>query len=162
MPEPRSESNRPLPDALPRWEKPGILVGVDGSEASRAALRYAVQLAPKLDLPVHALLAWDFPSILWSDADRHPEEAYETLETSAKQLVREEARLVFPDGAPRWFSTGVRQGAAAGELIRASRDAAMLVVGGRGRGGFAGLLLGSVSNACTSHAHCPVLVVREM
>jgi hypothetical protein len=63
-------------------------------------------------------------------------------------------------GDPQPVDLVVRQGGAAAVLIDQSRDADLLVVGSRGHGGFAGLILGSVSTACAEHAHCPVLVVH--
>lgn len=145
------EDSRPAPRS--------ILVGIDGSEPSRAALRYAADLGPKLGLPVEAVVVWDYPTLSWGDAYYYPESA-ETLRSNAERLIATEVERAFPAGAPDWFSTGIRQGGAAHELIEASQDAAMLVVGTRGHGGFTGLLLGSVSSSCVSHAHCPVLVVR--
>jgi nucleotide-binding universal stress UspA family protein len=136
-----------------------ILVGIDGSEPSRAALRYAADIGPKLGLPVEAVVVWDYPTLAWGDAYYYPAST-ETLRSNAERLIEAEVERAFPAGAPEWFSTTVRQGGAAHELIDASRSAAMLVVGTRGHGGFTGLLLGSVSSSCVSHAHCPVLVVR--
>ncbi|WP_374975059.1 universal stress protein [Microbacterium trichothecenolyticum] len=158
MSEPQTDvdtSPAPLP-----WATPGILVGVDGSEPSRAALKYAVEMAPKLALPVHALAAWSSPTPMWGDAYIFYGESDDDFENDARKLAEGEALRLFPAGVPEWLTAGARRGNAARTLIEASRDAAMLVVGNRGRGGFAGLLLGSVSGACAAHAHCPVLVVR--
>lgn len=152
--EPDPTLGRPYP-----WSEPGILVGVDGSDAARSALRYAADLAPKLGLSVHALVVWDYPALAWGDW--YAPQMVEHLEADAEQLARNEAAKVFPAGVPDWFSIGTRQGNAAAELVAASRTSAMLVVGGRGHGGFAGLLLGSVSSACAAHSHGPVLIVRE-
>jgi nucleotide-binding universal stress UspA family protein len=152
--EPESALGQPYP-----WTTPGILVGVDGSESSRAALRYAADLAPKLGLPLHALVVWDYPALAWGDW--YVPETIARLEEAADAVAEAEAAKLFPDGRPDWFMIATRQGSAAAELIEASRDAGMLVVGSRGRGGFAGLLLGSVSRACAAHAHCPVLVVPQ-
>lgn len=159
MPQPQ-----PDPDTSstpPSWSTTGILVGVDGSDPSRAALKFAVEIAPKLGLPVHALAAWSSPTPMWGDAYIFYGESDADYEDDARQLAEGETRRLFPAGEPEWLTAGVRQGNAARTLIEASRDAAMLVVGNRGRGGFAGLLLGSVSGACAAHAHCPVLVVRR-
>lgn len=146
------------PPSIP-WSRPGILVGVDGSETAQAALDYAVEIAPKLELPVHALVVWNYPALTWGDA-YSASIPYETLQEHAEQVATQEETRVFPEGAPEWFTSGAWEGVPARELIRASSQAAMLVVGTRGHGGFTGLLLGSVSSQCASHAHCPVLVVR--
>lgn len=142
------------------WSVPGILVGVDGSEESEAALQFAVRIAPQLHLPVHAVVVWDDPTLMWGDAYGLYGAPIEEYESSAQQLAKDEAAWLFPDGVPEWFTFGAAHGRAAHTLIEASRDAAMLVVGSRGHGGFAGLLLGSVSSACAAHAHCPVVVAR--
>ncbi|TQJ31321.1 universal stress protein [Microbacterium sp. SLBN-146] len=146
-----------MEEALPTPRS--IIVGIDGSEPSRAALRYAAEIGPKLGLPVEAVVVWDYPTLAWGDAYYYPESA-ESLRSNAERLLAVEVERAFPAGTPAWLRTGIRQGGAAHELIDASRDAAMLVVGTRGHGGFTGLLLGSVSSSCVSHAHCPVLVVR--
>ncbi|MDL5350572.1 universal stress protein [Microbacterium sp. zg-YB36] len=143
------------------WSQPGILVGVDGSEPSHAALSYAADLARKLGLPLHVLAVWDNPSLLWGDPYTYFGEPEVDFEANAKQLVNAEIARVFPDEVPDWVTAAAWPGSAARTLIDASADAEMLVVGSRGHGGFAGLLLGSVSSACASHAHCPVVVVRD-
>ena len=153
--EPPRATHAPLP-----WSSPGILVGTDGSEPSRAALEYAVGIAPKLGLPVHALAVWDRPAPLWGDAYIFYGEGIEDSEEEARALVTTEVHRLCPSGPPEWLTAGVWRGTSARMLVEASSDAAMLVVGNRGRGGFEGLLLGSVSRACARHAHCPVLVVR--
>lgn len=136
-----------------------MVVGVDGSDRSRVALRYAVDMAPKLGLSLRALVVWDYPALAWGDW--YNPEMVETLEEAAQELALSEAVRMFPDGPPEWFTIATRQGSATAELIAASRESELLVVGSRGHGGFAGLLLGSVSAACAAHAHCPVLIVRS-
>lgn len=147
------------PFRLP-WAEPGILVGVDGSEPSRSALAYAAWLAPQLHLPVHALVLWEDPTLMWGEPYGYYGPTAEESAAYAQQIAKDEAAKLFPDGAPGWFTTSATRGTAARSLIEASRQAAMLVVGSRGYGGFTGLLLGSVSSACVSHAHCPVVVTR--
>jgi nucleotide-binding universal stress UspA family protein len=135
-------------------------VGVDGSEPSRRALKLAVDIAPRLGLPVHALAVWSNHAAMWGDAYIFYGTTVDDYENDAKELVTGEVNRLMRGHVPSWLTAGVTQGAAARTLIEASREAAMIVVGNRGRGGFAGLLLGSVSRACVTHAHCPVLVVR--
>jgi nucleotide-binding universal stress UspA family protein len=136
-------------------------VGCDGSPSSRRALRYAAEIAPQLHLPLHALVAWDYPNVQWGDnwSYYYPDMDAD-FPQNANEVAKQEAAAAFPGGIPDWVSSGARRGHPAQVLIDASRDAALLVVGSRGHGGFAGLLLGSVSHACASRAHCPVLVVR--
>jgi nucleotide-binding universal stress UspA family protein len=139
-----------------------IVVGVDGSDSSKRALRWAVRQAELTEGMVAAVTAWDFPqfhgALGWlppssSDeaalADRARGELLAAVEETVGSRPRVEVR------------TEVRYGAPAGVLLDAARDASLLVVGSRGRGGFAGLLLGSVAQHCTQHAACPVVVVRD-
>lgn len=156
----KTDPDAPSALGLP-WSRSGILVGVDGSEPAEAALKHAAGLAEKLDLPLHVLVVWMDPALTWGDAFPYPA-SFEALEDSAKQVAVRSVAEVFPEGPPAWVTTSALQGVPASELIAASAQAAMLVVGTRGHGGFTGLLLGSVSSACVSHAHCPVLVVREL
>lgn len=142
------------------WPVPGLLVGVDGSEPSRQALKLAVEVAPRLGLPVHALAVWSNHSAMWGDAYIFYGTTADDDENDAEELATGEVNRLTRGQVPSWLTAGVRQGNAARTLVEASREAAMVVVGNRGRGGFADLLLGSVSRACVTHAHCPVLVVR--
>jgi len=136
---------------------PAMVVGVDGSESSIAALRYAADLAPRLDLRVRALAVWNYPSFIYGGY--YPQLDW-TPEDDAERIARRAVEAVFGDDPPEWVATRTRQGRPAEVLIDESSYAEMLVLGSRGHGGFAGLLLGSVSAACAEHAHCPVLVVH--
>lgn len=132
-----------------------IVVGVDGSAASLEAMRTAAHLAEKLECSLVGVTVWEFPQSYpgyiiegWSpEADAHS--------------IAEDAQLqIFGSAAPSWYSVVIRNGSPSRQLIAESEGARMLVVGSRGRGGFTGLLLGSVSRACVEHGDCPVLVIH--
>jgi nucleotide-binding universal stress UspA family protein len=138
-----------------------LLIGVDGSEDSRTALRWAVSLASDLDLPMRAMWAWHYPSdtvlrvgrIQLPDADRTDELIGQQLDHLLTDVLGDAASAVEP---------AVGRGPAAAALLRAADEGArMVVVGSRGLGGFKGLLLGSVSRQLCEHARCPVTVVRR-
>lgn len=132
-----------------------IIVGVDGSPSSIAALRYAARLARVLDAPLEAITTWVYPPYVdyallgdWSPQEH------------ARAALDEAVTAAFGGTPPERFTATTLPGSPADALIGASKDAQMLVLGSRGHGGFAGLLLGSVSNACAAHARCPVLILR--
>ncbi|NKX53140.1 universal stress protein [Arthrobacter mobilis] len=133
-----------------------IVVGVDGSEASLEALRTARDLARLKDCSIEAVTAWhhpvmvaDFPAVQWDP------------EVDARRILARAVQEAFGGDVPPDLRQTVTEGQAARVLADASRGAEMLVVGSRGRGGFTGLLLGSVSSAVASHARCPVLIVHD-
>lgn len=130
-----------------------IVVGVDGSPRSKDALRQAQRLAEATGCHLKAVMAWQhstlgFPPIAWN-----PEE-------DAEDVLTQTVSDAFSGEVPADLERAVVQGQPAYVLAEASRSAEMLVVGRRGRGGFAGLLLGSVSSAVAAHAHCPVLITH--
>ena len=133
-----------------------IVVGVDGSEQSKLALRWAQSLAAGLGASIDAVAVWQIPTAYgWSVVpnDWNPE-----LDTEKSLAVAVDE--VFGAQRPDDLRLLVRQGNAAQVLLSVSDGATMLVLGSRGHGGFKGLLLGSVSANCAEHAHCPVLVVH--
>ncbi|OIQ68955.1 universal stress protein [mine drainage metagenome] len=134
-----------------------IVVGVDGSESSKNALRWAAKLAPALGNRIEVVVAWEYPMMLgWEGGIPdwwRPDE-------DAKKILQESLEAVFEKNPPKGLVSQIRQGHPSTVLLEASKDAQMLIVGSRGHGGFAGLLLGSVSSACAEHATCPVLVVH--
>jgi nucleotide-binding universal stress UspA family protein len=133
-----------------------IVVGVDGSDSSVLALRMAARLAPALDARIHAVACWHFPQIY---AGYVPPD-FDSFEAAARQTLTEALGKAFGPEAPVEVSQETLRGPAPAKLVEAGADAALLVVGRRGHGGFMGMHLGSVSSACVSHAACPVLVVH--
>ncbi|GAA2085411.1 universal stress protein [Pseudolysinimonas kribbensis] len=131
-----------------------VVVGVDGSEHAVEALRVAKRIADAVHGTVEVIATWEWPFMYNPivTPDYSPEPETRSAATAAVEQVY---------GAASPIPIDVVQGPAAKVLIDASQGAQMLVVGSRGRGGFAGLLLGSVSAACAEHAHCPVLVVHS-
>lgn len=134
-----------------------IIVGVDGSEASIAALREAQRLAVPLGAEVVATAFWEYPRVY----EGYVAMGITGFEEAAGEILKKSVEKAFGPALPdnvvsRLVRNHPRQG-----LIEASRDADLIVVGRRGHGGFGGLLVGSVSSACVAHAHCPVLVVHE-
>ena len=138
-------------------EHPRIVVGVDGSPSSVDALRWAARMGAALGREIDVVTVWEYAaahadtSVL--QADTPEDDATGRLETAASQ--------VFGAERPSGLRLVVRSGhSPAKVLLEASHGAEMLVLGSRGHGGFVGLLLGSVSAACTAHASCPVVVVH--
>ena len=147
------------PARSPEEPRAEIIVGVDGSDSSVAAHPLAAELGDKLDLAVHALGVWHHPTLLYGNY-YYPESDI-TPEEDARRVVDASLRAAFGESVPGHVTAGTQEGRPAAVLVERSKGARMLALGTRGHGGFAGLLLGSVSAECTAHAHCPVLVVKE-
>ncbi len=133
-----------------------IVVGVDGSEGSLDAFRWAVDEARRRRGAVKAVLAWDHPYAVpvygkFSDA--------EWLQGNAEVQLFSWLKDELGDDPGIEVRREVQQGPPARVLLGAAHEADLLVVGSRGRGGFAGLLLGSVSQKVLHHASCPVVVI---
>ncbi|AOT02459.1 universal stress protein [Arthrobacter sp. U41] len=139
-----------------------IVVGVDGSEFSTTALRLAGRMATCLGAPLEVVTCLGTSDLFL--ASHLPEESSPTttqLEESAKRLVDQSLERAFGGTLPEGLTRTVKFGPPAKVLVEESRNAQLLVVGRRGRGGFLAQVMGSVSGACAAHAHCPVLVVGE-
>ena len=132
-----------------------IVVGVDGSEPSKEALRWAARQARLTNAKLQVIAAWEWP-VSWGWAPAYPTgfdpeaDTRRALEGAVEEVLGSDAdpHLVVVEGRP------------APALLRASEDAELLVVGSRGRGEFAGMVLGSVSEHCVHHASCPVVVIH--
>jgi len=137
--------------------RPTVVVGVDGSDSSRQALRWGLQQAALTGGALRVVTCWDYPvSYGWtppnlSDFDPEPD-----VRRVLDDLVADEV----PAGSPVEVERVVLRGHPAQCLVDEAAGAALLVVGTRGHGGFTGLLLGSVGEYCVTHAPCPVVVVR--
>lgn len=137
-----------------------IVVGVDGSEFSTTALRLAGRMAAGLDAPLEVVTCLGTSDFFL--ASHLPDErtaGTAELEETAKRLVDEALERAFGDSLPERLTRSVKFGPPAKVLVNESRDAQLLVVGRRGRGGFLTQVIGSVSGACAAHAKCPVLIV---
>lgn len=137
-----------------------IVVGIDGSDGSRAALGFAAAEAKLRGDTLRAVAAWHVPAPLYAGSGFLPATSDEALRDAAREAAEQELRELLA-GAGVEADLVVREGNAAHVLIEASQGATMLVVGSRGHGGFAGLLLGSVSQQCAAHAACPVAIVHD-
>ncbi len=138
-----------------------IVVGVDGSPSSGAALDWAVRQASLTGATIQAVTAWHYPTVVggyaWGPLAVIESANFEEIAT--KMVSRVVADLEAASNVN--ISIAVRKGNAAQILIDESRGADLLVVGSRGHGGFSGALLGSVSLNCAHHASCPVVIVRD-
>lgn len=133
-----------------------IVVGVDGSDLSADATRFAFQMAARRGARLTAANAWTSPNTTlpaWLDPVHENEKAARQLLDDALEVDRQE----FPDVDVEAKSVRSHPGRI---IVKESAAADLVVVGSRGRGGFQGLLLGSVSQAVLHHADCPVAIVR--
>jgi nucleotide-binding universal stress UspA family protein len=140
-----------------------IIVGIDHSDGAKAALRFALEEARLRQATLRAVHAWEFaylgaPGIEGSLP--HPGSEFDALRSAAEAALDATLREVAADAKDVEVEHRVLQGRPAAVLVEESRGADLLVVGSRGHGGFAQLLLGSVSQQCAHHAECPVVIVR--
>ncbi|HEX7659619.1 MAG TPA: universal stress protein [Pseudonocardiaceae bacterium] len=132
-----------------------IVVGVDGSDQSKDALRWAVRQASLTGAAVEAVMAWEWPNTYgWAPP---VEQDFESLAT---QVLKDTVDEVVGSESNVEVRQVVAEGGAARILLHEAKKADLLVVGSRGHGGFAGTLLGSVSQHCVQHALCPVVILR--
>lgn len=141
-----------------------LIVGVDGSVSAHRAVEWAARECEMRDARLELVAVWEVPIGTMGfgyGLAVMPEEMTKELQVGAEELLAtaaREARAVAPDVL---IETRAVEGQAADVLVHASKDADMLVVGSRGRGGFRELLLGSVSQQCAHYATCPVVIVRD-
>ncbi len=151
-----TDTTQPAADTTAQTSGPRIVVGVDGSDPSLDALRQAAKYAPLLGASIEAVTTWSYPVSVGPYAMGDGP----TFEDLAKETLEHSIADAYGADVPSNLSSLVAFGHPAQVLIERSEGAELLVLGSRGRGGFAGLLLGSVSSECASHAKCPVLIVR--
>ena len=143
---------------------PGIIVGIDGSDYAQKALDWAMKEAaahrvPLTVLTVHpeAIGAWGLRPISYPQDQEEQEKARRAAEEAVEKTISQ----LEPQSRPESVTVRAVSGIVAEELINASRDAGLLVVGSRGHGGFARLMIGSVSAQVSHHARCPVVIVHS-
>lgn len=149
----------PATEAGTTSEEPKVVVGVDGSEPSLRALRWAAHQAALTGIPLEVVTAWTFPE--------HPApldvpvhiDNLDSLIDAARVKLDEIVERVIPAHERGHVCTRVVRGDAADVLLREAERASLLVVGTRGRREMERLLLGSVSDHCVKQSHCPVTVV---
>ncbi|MGO8958854.1 MAG: universal stress protein [Streptosporangiaceae bacterium] len=143
--------------ASPGTGEPRIVVGVDGSRSAQEALRWAAHFAAIFAAQLDVVAAWEYPpSYGWAAIAPEWDPTQDMM-----KLLDDTVHAVFGDQPPPpGMQMLIREGGAAKVLLEASDGASMLVVGSRGHGGFAGLLLGSVSANVAEHAPCPVFIVH--
>jgi len=136
-----------------------IVVGVDGSDPSKAALAWAIRQGTLTGATVEAVIAWELPVNYGTPAPLMPPR------TDVEEAAREVIALAVADVSSPDQQVTIRckvvEGNAPRVLLDASAEADLLVVGSRGHGGFVEALLGSVGQHCVHHATCPVVVIRD-
>ncbi|GAA1139500.1 universal stress protein [Nesterenkonia lutea] len=152
-----SLTSRPIPFEAARREL-GVLAGFDGSKQGFLALHYAARAARRSGRVLTVVTAFTVPTPLYTTMAALPEQSEAEDRLASAKKVLEEARKYLHD-YPGKVIYRAERGDAAGVLVDLSSVAELAVVGARGRGGFLGRVLGSVSSALPAHAHCPTVVV---
>jgi nucleotide-binding universal stress UspA family protein len=148
-----------------------VVVGVDGSAGAREALRWAAAEARLRQTGLRVVNAWTFGfagaggggygyPYIGGSADTLPGAGFNDLHEAAEALLDQEIADAGVEAEGLEIERAVVEGGPVEALVNAVTGRDLLVVGSRGHGGFAGLLLGSVSQQCAHHAPCPVVIVR--
>ena len=141
-------------------EGPRIVAGVDGSDSSLSALRWAIRQAGLTGAAVDAVAAWRYPAAGYGYVPVGSEEDFD-FEAITEKVLADAIGSTLEPGSDVRVHSHVIEGIAAQVLIDASQGAELLVLGSRGHGGFTEALLGSVSQHCVHYARCPVVVIRD-
>lgn len=137
-----------------------IVVGVDGSECSVAALRFAVDEARLRKARVFVVHAWNPPPVsTYHEAAHLLETDFAAIRRIADEFLDSLVAKTLGEEPDVVIGKAVVEGPAAAALVAAAQDASLLVVGSRGLGGFRGLMLGSVGQQCAHHTPCPLVIV---
>ncbi|KXI15816.1 universal stress family protein [Corynebacterium sp. CMW7794] len=138
-----------------------VVVAVDGSEASKNAVRWAANTAMKRGIPLRIASSYTVPQFLYAEGMVPPKELFDDLQAETLEKI-EAARAVAHEVAPDIkIGHTIAEGSPIDMLLEMSHDVTMVVMGSRGMGGLSGMVMGSVSASVVSHASCPVVVVRE-
>jgi nucleotide-binding universal stress UspA family protein len=139
----------------------GVVVGDDGSPAAEAAIRYALEEAKRRDSVLHVVRAWTIPN-----AEHPPDSPFgyvpslHELEAATLEVTRQRVRRLMGDSGHPPVEVHAVHGPAVDVLVAASRMADVVIVGSRGLGGLASLVLGSVAEQVIRRSSGPVVVVR--
>jgi nucleotide-binding universal stress UspA family protein len=140
---------------------PVVVVGVDGSAESVAALGWAAKYQAATGATVKAVLSWHFPSAVGpAPIGVAPKPVSDEVKAHMHETLAKAIADVYGSPTPAGVEAKLDYGHPAQVLVDESRTADLLVVGHRGHGAFTGMLIGSVSIHCVTHANCPVVVVR--
>jgi nucleotide-binding universal stress UspA family protein len=139
----------------------GIVVGVDGSANSRKALEKAVEEAAAHHKPLTVLTVHQAVRDVYGSPSHYADDAALTDKAREAAQAETDEVLAAASAQPESVTVTAVHGIPAEELVKASEGADMLVVGRRGSGGFSRLVMGSVTNQVTHHAHSPVLIVMH-
>lgn len=140
-----------------------IVVGVDGSACAHAALEFAGEEAALRGAHLRIVCAWEIPPIVDPSgvyAGVYPQDTLQGFQDKARTIMDEALALMARLQPSIRCEERIIEGQPADVILTEAHDAALIVVGSRGRGGFARLLLGSTSQQVVHHAQCPVVVVR--
>lgn len=138
-----------------------IVVGVDGSKESKDALRWAIDEAHLRNATVRAIHVWTYPVVFAGEFVPPDFLNANALRDAAQKALDDTVAEVAGENPDAYIERVVEHGSVAHVLVEAAREADLLVVGSRGHGGFAGSLLGSVSQQCAHHAPCAVVIIRR-
>ncbi len=147
-----------VPKTVPADTTGPIVVGVDAGDDGRVALRFAMERADEVGAPVTVVHAWGAMRS-WTQSEARHAELAAAVEKSSLELLDHVVAEVSAEHPDVQVTKVSRHGSPSGTLVELSRDARLVVVGSRGRGGFRGLLLGSTSRGVLHGSHAPVAII---
>jgi nucleotide-binding universal stress UspA family protein len=140
---------------------PGVVVGIDGSPPAEAALAFALEEARLRNLPLRIVCAWEIPAVQYAGAALRPAPDLSTEAERKADEVLAEALEEIGDHPGIPIETVAAAGHPPDVLVEQSVGATLLVVGTRGRGGFASVVLGSVSQSTAHRSSVTLVIVRS-